>query len=361
MARSFFTPDPSRKVNAYGALSRKRIGRIRQELVQLAQQSDRPITVYIDSPGGKLDFIHSMRETPFARKPGETFLPLITVVRGRAESSAAYLLILGDYAYAQPESRLLLHGAGYFSLRKNVKINRPEAAVMAMRLDEKNRTIAKRLARRVVRRLAWRHHQLAARAPAKKTNAPWILTFFQSLLDEVATEKSRILLTEACEHFLAIYPETAHLQPSRAEQFAILKKWTSHRLQHYRQNTGGIDGVAALELATDLAHVSDLLADDFLATFPQLLQSHGSYLLTAKEAAAYRACLKKNPAQAEKLLRKQAGPRLTQLRCLAHALCWRLLIGENEIAPTDAYWMGLVDEITGTKLTGERLKKKLRP
>lgn len=355
MAWDIFTPNPSRKANAYGALSRQRIERIRLELANLIKQSDQPISIYINSPGGKIDFISTFHDTLFSRKPNERALPLITIVREKAESSAAYLLILGDYSYAHTYSKLLLHGVGYFSLKKNLKIHREEAAAIVMRLDEKNRAIAQKLSRRVVRRLAFKHHLLAGESKGQSMPNRWVKQFVQSLQGRLRSEKNHTLMAEALTHFQSICPNLGSLHPSAKEQFSILRQWTTRRLRAQQKSGNTLDGAAALGLAIDLTHLSDFLSDEFLAQLPQLTESHGRYLLSPEETANHAQALKADPVKAKNNLQKIAGPRLLQLWCFSYALCWRLLIGENEVLPEDAYWMGLVDEVIDTGLTGERL------
>ena len=54
-------------------------------------------------------------------------------------------------------------------------------------------------------------------------------------------------------------------------------------------------------------------------------------------------------------LERHALPRLAPLWFFMVSLCSFLMEGENRLSPTEAYYIGAIDEVIGTKMTGRRV------
>lgn len=106
-----FRPNPARAIYVNGTIDLDLIHKLTPDILRLQHESREPITVYIDSPGGRIDYMFALLR--LLKAPTQDYgLPcsLITVVTRRASSAAADLLSAGNYAIAYPESNILFHG-----------------------------------------------------------------------------------------------------------------------------------------------------------------------------------------------------------------------------------------------------------
>src|SRR5205814_9379505 len=69
-----------------------------------------------------------------------------------------------------------------------------------------------------------------------------------------------------------------------------------------------------------------------------------------------------NPAVARKTdeIADRAEKKIESFWSFTITLCRYLNRGENPIAPEDAWWMGLIDEVMGTPMTHRRLSGRVR-
>jgi len=106
-----YTPNPGRAVHIRGEINRAMEEQLRPQIRKLQAASGEPITVYIDSCGGNSSAGERIIEV--LRAPAANGEPcrIITIARADAWSTAANILAAGDYAVAQPQSKLLYHGA----------------------------------------------------------------------------------------------------------------------------------------------------------------------------------------------------------------------------------------------------------
>jgi hypothetical protein len=106
------------------------------------------------------------------------------------------------------------------------------------------------------------------------------------------------------------------------------------------------------------------LLNEYLETsqsdrFRRLCSKWGYFLLSEEESAE----IAKAPAEKKtELTIKKVGPQLQPVWSFFVALCHALQEGENELNATDAFWLGLVDEIMGLQdLPYSRLFQEYQP
>src|SRR4029079_19705345 len=87
------------------------IDKLTPQIISLLDENRDPITVYIDSDGGKVVLMETILRLLNASDL-DSIPPCwnVTVVTGRAASAAADLLASGDYAVAYPGANILYHG-----------------------------------------------------------------------------------------------------------------------------------------------------------------------------------------------------------------------------------------------------------
>jgi hypothetical protein len=84
-----------------------------------------------------------------------------------------------------------------------------------------------------------------------------------------------------------------------------------------------------------------------------LLQFFGEDFLTPAETKQF-ARLRDDPKKKQAFLMNHAARRLSPLWYFTVSVCRLLMQGENRLTPSDAYHLGLVDEVIGTDLIGFR-------
>src|SRR5262249_27025947 len=106
------------------------------------------------------------------------------------------------------------------------------------------------------------------------------------------------------------------------------------------------------------------LFNEYLATFRsddfrKLCSDWGSFLLSNEEEKAVNAVPE---AERAKKIQGIVSPQLLPIWSFFVALCHTLQEGENELTATDAYWLGLIDEVIGVpELAAYRMVHEFRP
>lgn len=98
-----FTANGARAIRVEGEMDQALLNRLEPEILALTSESTLPITLFIDSPGGK----STVRERLLNLLSG---VRTIGVAGERAASAAADLLSWCDWSIAQPHTKLLYHG-----------------------------------------------------------------------------------------------------------------------------------------------------------------------------------------------------------------------------------------------------------
>ena len=149
-----YTPNPKRAIHLQGSVDQEMVYRLSPDITKLLKNR-RPITVYIDSPGGRLirkdAILNLLRSSSQSNEPP---VRLITVSMAFAASAAADLLSAGDYALAYPHSRIVYHGVREPS--DEGPITAEESHKRTHRLRTENETYATQLARDTEERFIFR-------------------------------------------------------------------------------------------------------------------------------------------------------------------------------------------------------------
>jgi len=348
--------DPSRRVKMHGALSKDRALRLSAEIKTLLEQSPDPITITIKSPGGKIEAFFELDELFNAPEPANADIKIITVAH-RASSAAACLLVAGHVAYATRRARILFHGTRS-KPHNGIKILKREYALaMAMRLDRENRKVAGTLAKRVVARMAARYLELKPPAQSRFVqDNPWIFfkNFADALRPQLSSPRAEKLLYESLDRLKLIlavnrfYPARVPRQNSMSLaplEARLCKAVIDYEAKARSSGDWSLDSTAAAELMMDYLLARDHLRGEHLATVRNLIRAVGPRFFSKAETKEYAKLKKTKPAKAEAYLLTRVMPCLLGFWYFASTLCHRLLSGENSLSATDAYWLGLVDEI----------------
>lgn len=188
------TPNPEFRLNAnravylHGEIDQQLINRLTPEIISLQNQSREPITVFIDSPGGRVDLKETLLQ--LLKASNQDFAEpchLITVVTSRAASAAADLLSSGDYAIAYPESTVLYHGV---RMPGDRALTAEITSFLAEMLRLRNDRYAMDLARTIEFRFMYRFVTSRGQFQAIRDGSPKELTDLECFLEFISEKLS---------------------------------------------------------------------------------------------------------------------------------------------------------------------------
>jgi len=150
-------------VYVQGKIDQALVNKLTPDIIRLQSQSRDPITVYIDSEGGRTFHADMLtRLLTASDQDNSRSCRIITVTTGLAASAAADLLCSGGYAIAHAGSVIFFHGVR----RSGEEITVAVASSIAHSLRRTNERYAIGLADKSIRRLgfryAWLHGQFDA-------------------------------------------------------------------------------------------------------------------------------------------------------------------------------------------------------
>lgn len=354
-----YAPNPARAIHVQGFIDQNLVYRLTPQIVSLQNESRDPITVYIDSPGGVTTYMESLLK--LLNAPTQDFQDpcwIITAVTSHAASAAADMLAAGDYAVAYPDSVILYHGVRVPSDRP---LTAEESLQLAQRLRAGNEGYALKLAREAETRAIFRFISLkdnfeAVREQAQN-NRLTDLQCLQTLISERLSESANEVLDKARERFgrynaLLMHVATTTKPPdtykSKGEMEAAQLKAIVEfeRRKNKKDKDWGFltDGIH--RLTDDFFLLHEYLQMFRSARFKQLCQLFAEFLLSDEQLTTIDALSEnEKPAKIAELVRPQLQP----IWSFFVALCYVLQQGENQLTASDAFWLGLIDEVVGVQ------------
>jgi Clp protease len=312
---------------------------IAARLTTLVAASPEPITIRIKSNGGHLRaFYDIVRVVEAASKARRCH---ITTVASEASSGAAYLLVCGHSAQACSDAKLLFHGARY-EVSEQRQLKREQALAVAIRLDVENRSVGRRLAQRVAPRLAARCVAAGRVDPRRVRDQPAaeVGRLIRLCAQKLVSPTARRILRDTLDRFpkiaacvsgrrpMGVAPGRHHASLGEAELFEAAIRYEIDTLESQT-----INPFVAAEMTMDYLLVRDILR-----------APHASVI--DRVDAAWTERLTHDGARSHQTrFHRPARPYSLMLWSFAVTLCDRLLFGENSVPASDAYWLGLVDDV----------------
>ena len=102
---SNLTADWSRCIHINDVIDDRYVASLLPEIMRLRQESDAPITVGINSPGGLVSSLETLLGLLTGPDQSGTSRKIVTVSVDKAHSAAASLLTMGSYAVALPTAK----------------------------------------------------------------------------------------------------------------------------------------------------------------------------------------------------------------------------------------------------------------
>jgi len=368
-----FWPNSARSIRISGGLRDNLTRRTLCRLNDLISRSQEPITLYLKSYGGFINSFKQIEElfaTTDARGKKRKF---VTVAIGDTGSTAAYLLVLGHYAYAIPDSRLLFHGARYKTIRPLKTISSENAMAMFASLEAQNRRIAGKLAVAMIYRVIhrYRHYRYSLRSDPRNCTSSFAALqsgYISYIRQQLYSGACKTLLMESLAQASMLFSTIKHRRPNiKATDVAkvyssledTLKAIMAYQLNMHINLEKSLSNTA--QCVIDFSFLHQALSLKYPAMLMDLTKAYGPYLLTDSEIIEYSKIRHRNQSSSIAFLWERAGLDICGLWHFAMALSRRLMIGENSIPATDAYWLGLIDGVTGTMLSWQPLANEQRP
>jgi ATP-dependent protease ClpP protease subunit len=371
---------------------------ITPQILSLRAESNEPITVAIDSPGGSIGLIDTIFALITGPNQDGMACRTVTVAVNHAYSAAANLLARGDYAVALPHSDILFHDVRYGGMED---VTPTKAKNAASRLKHANNESALLLANHVFRRLAWNYIDLVtndfldARVNYPKKYDEYSnavrsclgrdisgddvkLPEFFAALFSIVSRKNEILVDDALKNLrrwklmmqiTALFEGNDRFPGLLDGPLALFKQlrtalgrddltdvWDKHKDELQIIITLLTEKVANCEVGRELsfAKVIDWVGEDFelFATMndPAHQKSITRLLLKHKHSFFGPAALEvlegsDNDKKEDVLKALRPSVQILWLFCVL--LCRELFNGDHILQPVEAQILGIVDEVAG--------------
>ncbi len=365
-------PNHRRGIKIYGGIKGEFAKIAFQKIAILANRSAKPVTLYIKSQGGSVGRLKSIEELFSRSNPSRQNVLFITVAVGDASSAAAFLLLMGHFAYATAAANIVFHGARYQVIHPLAKIKKGDAISMGLQLDKQNRRIAENLAQAIVYRVIHRYLEYKNKTPsiegaASPLPATGLRKFVKYLNTRLSSPRGKVALEQSFaftktilslrKHFAPRIPEGSSVTP--AAQGRIFKAIISIKLSAPAKINWCLDETTTPGIMFDYLFFNDLMAKDQAVLLKNLAKSFGTHFLSPPEANVYND-LKKDSFEAQAFLLDRVKDQIAVLWYFTMALTRRLLTGETNLSASDAYWLGLIDEVLDTPLTWQPIAGEKR-
>lgn len=347
------------------------------EVGKFRSESNDPITVLINSPGGDLRALEVIDGALRSGDQDGNFPRIITVVSGDAKSAAANLLAYGDYAIAYLHSEIHFHGVR----ASEIRVTAEDAAGVTRQLGQINRKIANNLSQQMIGRFVHRYTILRPEfgKHKRKTSDDHLVElecFINCLRRRVGSKTSRLLnkawlyVQNARSLTKNIFGKInlSKIKNPLKQDAKVLRTLIDHEVKtknpgiEWRLNESGVN-----QLIDDYFMLRDYNVGEYRETVWRVVSMFGVEFLKKDEFKQYdelrkAADLEQGQSKKAEILNKashflmdQTADRIAPLWFFVRTLCRELLKGENPLDWEDAYWIGVVDEVAGTELQGRRL------
>lgn len=366
-----FRENPARAVFVTGEIGEPLVHRLTSDICGLRGVGSDPITVYINSRGGSTAHAEQIRALLTTPNQEGQVCRMITVATNRADSAAADLLALGDYAIAYPNAAIHCHGTRLSA----DEITKEKAEYLAASLKETNEDFALRLARRTFARMAFHFGNLrpdfakmrgddaksGVNAPSMSTDLGCFARVIFGKLSQRSSDLPRqaferhAALSEMSQFVFSKLSEIKNGQPLAATEAEMLKHILDFELSRRDLTKWNLSGGGMNDLVGDFGSLADYIFGPHRAALENQINPLGPLFLDPADIKEYDDRRKNDPAQAEEWLRARVCPIIEPLWYFVVSLCRLLQQGEYSLSAVDAYWLGIVDEVIGEKLPTLRL------
>jgi ATP-dependent protease ClpP protease subunit len=361
---SNYRPNAARSINVIGEFDEPMAADVLPEILRLRQESNDPITVFIHSRGG---FITTMEAIDSALQTMDfdgNAPKIITVAVGDVSSAAANLLAFGDYSIVYPDSNILFHGIRVGEVQVTVE----GAQNMAGRLASLNRKVSQRVAKQILPRIMFRLVQIKPQLIKKQKNGELksedlIQHFTDAISFKVGGTAKRLIQKCSTRVSAAASLSESIIQKIKFSKNAnpkkddpkVLRSVLKHEIENSKSADWMLDESGMQRLVEDYFLLRGFHQAQSHEMYFQAIQIYGPEFLNETDRAYFNKTKSEDDKKAMVFLFGKTSPFIAHLWFYTVTLSHNLYVGENQISARDAYWLGLIDEISGKDLPCERL------
>lgn len=327
---------------------------IGRDVLSLLHKSNEPVTLYIDSPGGRRDVFNEILELARSPQIGDVDpRRIITVGLSYCGSAAAMLLIQGDYAIVH--RRTLIHFHGF---RMNIEVTVERASTAHDILRSSNLTSAIQFANATFPRFLLRFVDLRPNQRAEDVQND-LKQMFTAISPQLSAKASELLvrtLRRQERYWMlvekAIYENPGLDDDSKSDtenEGEVIKQLVDLELEEHAGKPFSFSKGGLSRLVSDATLLFETLYHSNSSFSPSRFLEWEKFFFTEGELAQDKNDL----SEQDRLERFQQ--RLAPLWSFVLALCHVLHTDEFQLTAKDAYLLGLVDEILGDNLNCQRL------
>ncbi len=389
------TIDWNRAVHIDRAIEPGLVNELIPRILLLRQESNKPITVGINSPGGYVSLLSDIQS--LVRGPNQTGAgcELITVVTSQAHSAAAMLLAMGDYAVALPHTDILFHDVRYGAVHD---VTPSSAMVAAKDLEVQNDAASLKIAMNMFPRWMWMYIEVHYASEKLKADHPTWTKQFEELVLPLGLPTSEYVRFDLVALLLFVHKHLAPANECLLENALVrLGRWGLANVavapdlpaagDAPAERPQMLDGIASLY--EQIHPGEDLLGGKknerdlsvfmlFLAASLKGRNAQDAIEHATREIAIFRSI--DNPRHWQTAMRqmlghkyaffkndvsrnwndlheeqrqqiiKEASPVVRVVWLLCVQVARELFSGEHRLRPTEALVLGLVDEVPGTSI-----------
>jgi len=162
------------------------VKRLTPKILLLRQESDEPITVGIDSPGGSLSSLDTLLGLLTGPSQTASSGRIVTVATNKAYSAAANFLAFGTYSVAYRHAQVLYHDVRWGGMED---VTPEKARNAAKSLQDANDAFSLRLANRIIKRLIWTYIDISSEFENIQKKFPITHKKFKTIVSAFAQEK----------------------------------------------------------------------------------------------------------------------------------------------------------------------------
>jgi ATP-dependent protease ClpP protease subunit len=392
--------DWTRCVFIEGEFDQALVTRLMPEILRLRQESNRPITVSIDSHGGSLSVMRALMALLTGPDQNGDTCKVVSVATHRAYSAAANFLALSDYAVGLSHSKILFHDVRYGGMDD---VTPSSALVAAKNLTASNESAALGLANKMFARWMWNYLDLVSKFDDDKARFPRKTEKYEGLVTLCKLPNSKSVLFDlvgfAISTFAKLSRESEVLlnkAMDRLGQWGAMISLAAETPQYRSGETPGLlDGALPLFQAFDQKQTEPFGSTDnandlrlFLTcavsrmataphndTIDSFEGALGDYSLLKSlddpkhQVTATRMMLRHKHVfldfqtaenwnsfdqSAKDAVLKDATPVVRTAWLLCTLVARELFNGEHTLTATDAMCLGLIDEVPGVEVIVSR-------
>lgn len=359
--------NPARSVYLGGDITDALLDVVAPKILALKKESQEPITVYINSRGGHTDCADALVGLLQAENCEKKRPWIITAAIGKAKSAAADLLVFGDYAIAYPRAQIHFHGVRLSEL-KEVTVER--ASTYASIIAEENAKMAIRLANASIHRAVLRYAMQksyfdAVRKAHNKPVMTDIECFAFRIFEKLKSEKIQDVIQNAYKKCEAIQAMSAHVAkkmgktdqdktPQAVYDVKVLKAVLDFELKHGGKKNWALDNDGLSTVIADYVLLRDFHTGEHNRSLLTMVNRFGRSFLYTEEIKEFEKMSGAPQEEREKWLWEKTAANVKLFWYFVVCIWRNLQEEENPITPSEAYWLGAVDEVVGTNLSALR-------